>query len=319
MKYEYKTLEVDTYIDSLYEDGLQKSSTLTHDEIKNIVLDIGIFKLKGYAKAFREGLSKYTIDDLFDLYNTDRQIALNMISHTSKIEIKLKSLLIETVYSITDNPFAYLVKENYKDNFTLSNDSLHDWEVRVPNKRLKKEVYPHYRDYYIDRYDFKSNKEEYLGSKTLIELNERKDINYPPFHYFVESATLGTLINLISRFKIDDNDILKLLAKKFNLLSHKLFLNYLLRLKELRNRCAHNGRIFNRNYRGLTAFELHKEFRKTIYEHKLIDVYYSLHFLLNDIENFKNVENLVDSFISDNLSECNENTRDFMIRIMKTR
>ncbi len=39
-----------------------------------------IFRLKGYVKAFRNGLNAYSIDDLFELYDTDRQISSNMFT-----------------------------------------------------------------------------------------------------------------------------------------------------------------------------------------------------------------------------------------------
>ena len=98
-------------------------------------------------------------------------------------------------------------------------------------------------------YDFKSNKEEYLSGKNLIELNQKLDINYPPFHYFIENITLGSLINIISKLTLNNQSILKLIANKFNMYDSNVFLNYLLRLKEIRNRCAHNSRLFNRNFR----------------------------------------------------------------------
>ena len=61
-------------------------------------------------------------------------------------------------------------------------------------------------------YDFKSNKEKYLLGKTLIELNQKLDINYPPFHYFIENITLGSLINIISKLTLNNQSILKLIA-----------------------------------------------------------------------------------------------------------
>lgn len=97
-----------------------------------------------------------------------------------------------------------------------------------------------------------------------------------------------------------------------------VFLNYLLRLKEVRNRCAHNGRLINRNYRGLKAFlGKHRNFRKTIYEHKLIDVYYTLHLLLDDTNKFKSIDDLVNGFTIDNLSSCEDNIKNFVMGFLK--
>ena len=318
MKYIYKRLEIESYLTSLYKDGFKQSIEYSDDDIKNILLNIGIFKFKGYVKAFRQDVSNFFITDIIKLYNTDRIISLKMFELSSKIEVKLKASLIETIYELTDNPFFYLLKDSYIEDFTINNESIYDWEVKQTNPKQKKEIYLHYRDYYLANYDFESNKQEYLLNKTLIELNQKLDINYPPFHYFVENITLGSLINMISKLTLNNESILKLLANKFNMYDSNVFLTYLLRLKEIRNRCAHNGRLFNRNYRGVKAYGKHKTFRKTIYEHKLIDVYYSLHLLLGE-NDFKTVDELTENFKSDIFSNCEENIKNFVVNIMKTR
>lgn len=318
MKYKHKILSVDSYIDSLYEDGLKPSKSLAKEEVSNLVSNIGIFKLKGYAKAFRGDFSNYSVDNLFDLYNADREISSNMFILSSKVEVKLKAYLIETVYALTDNPFFYLLKESYIENFTINNESVYDWEVKPSSLRQNNEMYLHYRDYYLVHYDFESNKVKYLFNQELIPLNEKLNINYPPFHYFVENMTLGALIKLLAKLKVNDKSILKLVANRFNILNPKVFLAYLLRLKEIRNRCAHNGRLFNRNYRGVKAHEEHKQFRKIIFEHKLIDVYYSLYLLLEGKNRFNSVNELIESFKKNNLSSCDENTINWMMNILKT-
>ncbi|MEA3499105.1 MAG: Abi family protein [Campylobacterota bacterium] len=319
MKYTYKRLTLDSYLTSLYEDGFNKSSKLNDNEIKNSIENIGIFKFKGYVKAFRQDVSKFSIDDIINLYSVDREISSKIFELSSSIEIRLKAYLIDIVYNLTDNPFFYLIEDNYSDEFSINNDSLYDWEVKPYKRKQKSEVYLHYRDYYLENYDYKLNKEEYLSSQNLINLNETLDINYPPFHYFIENITLGALIKIISKLNINDHSILKHLANKFNMYDAKVFLNYLLRLKEIRNRCAHNGRLFNRNYRGVKAYGIHKKFRETIYEHKLIDVYYSLCILLEDTKDINIVDDLIEKFKNSILVSCDDSLKEFMINIMKTR
>lgn len=263
MKYTYKILTIDSYLETLYKDGFNKSSKFDNDELENLISTIGIFKFKGYVKAFRQDVSNFSIDDVINLYNADRSISSKMFELSSSIEIKLKA--------------------------------------------------------YLESYDFDLNKEEYLSNKKLIKLNEKLDINYPPFHYFVENITLGALLKMISKLNINNQSILKLLANKFNMYDGQVFLNYLYRLKELRNRCAHNGRLFNRNYRGIKAYGIHKKFRKTIYEHKLVDVYYSLCLLIADTKDIKIVDDLIEKFKNNILISCDNNLKEFVINIMKTR
>ncbi len=320
MKYVYKKLTIDSYLASLYHDGFKHSSKHSEEELKNIILNIGIFKFKGYVKAFRTNVSNYSMDDILDVYYADREVALNMFRLSSQVEIKLKSILIEVAYSLTDNPFFYLIKENYNEiGFSIKGEAISDWEVKAPHPQQKTEIYQYYQDYYLGRYDFESNKEFYLKDKELLNFGNTKTINYPPFHYFVENMTLGALISILSHLMIDGQSILKLIASKFNMYDPHVFLNYLLRLKELRNRCAHNGRIFNRNYRGVKAHGKHKEFRKIIYEHKLIDVYYAFCWLLNGKNKFETTEKLIEAFTDEIFKDCETNTKDLMVNIMRTR
>ena len=317
MRYKYKQLDIQTYISSLYCDGLQKSKTVEDSQIKEAASNIGLFKFKGYVKAFRNQLSHYSIDDILYLYNFDRELSTSMFKIVSTIEIKIKTYLIEAVYELTNNPFCYLLQENYKSEFKLANDSLYDWEVK--ETKAKKELYPHYRDYYLNKYTFEDNCSAYLYDKELIKLDEKKDINYPPFHYFIESATLGTVINLLSKLYVEDNDILKLVGKKFGIFKPEVFISYLLRVKELRNRCAHNGRIFNRNYRSVKAIGKYKTIRKDIYDHRLLDVYYTIYFLLGKENELTNSDNLRNKFILENFKSENQKMQEFILNCMRKR
>lgn len=317
MKYQYKPLDIQTYINSLYHDGLNKSLLLNEEIIKETISTIGLFKFKGYVKAFRDDLSNYSIDDILFLYAFDRDLSANAFKVISSIEIKIKTYLIESVYELTDNPFCYLLRNNYKNIFKLSSDSLHDWEVK--ETQTKKELYPHYRDYYLNKYAYLANYEEHLKDKELIKLDEKRDINYPPFHYFIESATLGTLINLLSKLKIEENDILKLVGRKFGVLKPEVFISYLLRVKELRNRCAHNGRIFNRNYRSVKAIGRYKTIRKEIYDHRLLDVYYTLCFLQDDEKELQNSSDLENRFVRENFKSKNQKMQEFILNCMRKR
>ena len=317
MKYIYKPLDIETYTNLLYQDGLKKTLLFDEESIIRTISLIGLFKFKGYVKAFRDNLSNYSIDDILFLYNFDRELSSNTFKLISSIEIKIKAYLIQSIYELTDNPFCYLLQNNYTSSFKLSSDSLHDWELR--ENRIKKELYPHYRDYYLNKYSYEDNYKEYLKDKELILLNEKKDINYPPFHYFIESATLGTVIHLLSKLEIKKNSVLKLVGRKFGIFKPEVFISYLLRVKELRNRCAHNSRIFNRNYRSVKAIGKYKSIRKDIYDHRLLDVYYTLYFLLDEEKKFENSNDLENRFIIENFKSENLKMQEFILNCMRKR
>jgi abortive infection bacteriophage resistance protein len=179
------------------------------------------------------------------------------------------------------------------------------------------ELYPHYRDYYLAKYNFKSNREAFLSNVPLISIDKQKNINYPPFHYFVESATLGTIINIVSKLQIEDKDIMKEVANKFGIYNPKVFISYLLRFKELRNRCAHSGRVFNRNYRSVKAIGKYKIIRKDIYDHRLLDVYFTLYFLLGEDKEFDNSKDLENKFIEENFKDRDKKMEEFILNCMR--
>lgn len=119
-------------------------------------------------------------------------------------------------------------------------------------------------------------------------------MNFPPFHYFVESATIGTVINMIFRMEIDGTPIIKPVAKGFGFFLPEVFGSYLLRLKEIRNRCAHNGRIFNRNYRTIKVLTPYRHYFSAADQHKGIHVWMTLLFMLEQLDrydDFKTFEN----------------------------
>ena len=314
MKYEYKKQTITKYIEQLYKYGFKKSSTLSDKCIEQRVKSIGIFRLKGYVQSFREHRADYYIDDLFDLYDVDREISINMFNIASSIETTLKTYLIEIYYKHTNNPFIYLCEDSYQEGFILPDNVKNNWHNSYKSPDNNKEVYKHYREYYLSNYSFQKNKDAYLKNKKLI-ICEDDNINYPPFHYFIESLTLGSLIKIIENLNIDKKSILWLLGKEFNFNNKQVFLRYLLRLRELRNRCAHNERLFNRNFHGVKAIGKHHEFRKTIYDKKLLDLYYSLKLLQNGGKNiYTDTNELKDDFKTKILK--NKNLEDFIMRII---
>ncbi len=128
-----------------------------------------------------------------------------------------------------------------------------------------------------------------LQNILLININDG-EYNYPPFKYLIESATLGCVISFIRSLKIGNTDIYSKTASNFGLGKNDKFLNYLKRLNEIRNRVAHGGRIFNRTFRSATGVGKYQLLRKEINNHKSLDVYIFLFFMLNQLNEYKNIE-----------------------------
>lgn len=308
MIYTYKKYDTSLYLDTQYGCGLGEPEVLCKDQCIEFIEHMGLFKFKGYLYAFKNELSSRGIEDILMLYGFDRFLSKYLMDLSLKVEAGVKTALVESAYALTENPFFYLDTASYNETFFLNAQEERDW-TPSPHPSPRRELYKHYRDYYLDKYDFSDNRNEYLSGRTLI--TSSTDANFPPFHYFIESATLGTVIKMIRKMEIRGEELLVKVALNYRI-QPGIFPAYLQRLNELRNRCAHNGRLFNRNYRSVKAFRTHKQFRRFMHEHRIIDVIVTMFYLLgrlngySDFSSFENdvLETLMEDFKND--SECSQ-------------
>lgn len=293
--YTHSISSIKNYIQKIYADGLHHSKYLSDTEIEEILTNIGLFKFKGYVRVYKDNMSSYSIDDALMLYFFDKYLTRIVMDITSSVETKLKTILVELCYKQIkvlpnghpqkNNPFFYLIQGNYKrTTFELNKGSVATWKnTQVdPNEN---ESFLHYGLYYKNTYDFQVNKQHFLNGQTLMRLHN--GINYPPFHYLIESATLGTVIELIKYLKIGNYDVLQKVATKFGVTNINVdFTPYLERLKELRNRAAHRERIFNRSYRSISRVSHFRAISQGISNHKFMDVYMFLFFMMEKLDGF---------------------------------
>ena len=330
--YSYRKITIPDFLKSLYEDGLKESALLGDVEIESILNTIGIFRFKGYLYAFRPNINRHSIDDVLIIYYFDKFLTRYVMELTSTIETILKTRLVETCYQRTNNPFFYLIDTNHKyRNFKINEASLNNWRHRQQDNLNEPESYLHYCLYYKAKYRFEANEKSFLQENTLIEICD--DVNYPPFHYFVENATLGVVINLIKSLKIGNYDILRAIGRTFGIKNPPTFKPYLERLNEVRNRAAHRERLFNRSFRSVAGIGRFETFRRGIPAHRFADVYLYLYFLLGrlpryaDYSNFRamEIESLLEDFKTDRMiaEDCfglntslNEDMREFLLRNM---
>jgi abortive infection bacteriophage resistance protein len=308
MIYSYQKKDISSYLWELQEKGLSKSTFLKDEEVRKILSYIGIFRFKGYLYAFRPRIEAYSIDDVLTIYYFDKFLTRYVMELTSTIETVLKTRLVEICYSRTENPFFYLLDKNHKyRNFRINKPSLENWKYRRHHESNEPENYLHYCLYYKAKYRFEANQTHYIQGESTIEICE--DVNYPPFHYFVESATLGVVINLVKSLKIEHYDLLRAVGRSFGVKNPKTFKPYLERLNELRNRAAHRERLFNRSFRSVTGVGSFEVFRKEIHPHRFADVYLYLFFLLGRLSRYPDyasfrkmeIETLLHDFKEDRL------------------
>lgn len=303
--YTHNIGSIKNYIQQIYNDGLSNSKYLENDEIVQLVSSIGLFKFKGYVRAFKNNMSNHSIDEALILYFFDKYLTRIVMDMTLSIETKLKTILVELCYGQIkklpngnpqkDNPFFYLIQNNYKQvlsptgqmsNFYLNVGAVANWKNIQADQNLA-ETYLHYGLYYRNTYDFVTNQQHFLTGVSL--MNIHSNINYPPFHYLIESATLGTVIKIVKHLKIGNFDLLQKVANKFGVTNTNInFEPYLDRLLEIRNRAAHGERIFNRSYRSITRIGHFSTLSQGLNNHKFLDVYLFLFFMLDKIDLFNN-------------------------------
>lgn len=304
-QYTHNIGSIRNYIQQIYTDGLQGSNYFNSNEIEELVSNIGLFKFKGYVRAYKNSMQDHFIDEVLIVYFFDKYLTRIVMDMTSSIETKIKTTLVELCYKQIknlpinhpqkNNPFFYLVQANYKSvqlqngqtvNFSLNKGAVSNWKNIQPNPNLT-ESYLHYGLYYRNSYDFNTNQQHFLSSEIL--MNTHNNINYPPFHYLIESATLGTVIKMVKYLKIGNFDLLQKVAVKFGVANTNVdFEPYLDRLAEIRNRAAHGERIFNRSYRSINRIGHFSTISQGLSNHKFIDVYLFLFFMLGKINKFSN-------------------------------
>ena len=326
-QYTHSISSIRRYIDKIYTDGLTRSVHLSDREIEEILTNIGLFKFKGYVRVYKNDMCSHSVDDVLILYFFDKYLTRMIMDVTSSVETKLKTTLVELCYKQIkvlpnghpqkNNPFFYLIQDNYKlvekndeeVEFSLNYGSVRTWK-NSEIETNENEAYLHYGLYYKDTYDFDTNKQHFLSTETLMKLHS--GINYPPFHYFIESATLGTVIEIVKYLKIGNYDMLQKVATKFGVSNANIdFTPYLERLKEVRNRAAHRERIFNRSYRSISRVRQFHRISQGLSDHKFMDVYMFLFAMLGKIDGFNNatefedgeILRLFDAFKEDHLIE----------------
>lgn len=202
---------------------------------KRILTENNYFFLKGYNQLLLDSNDNYKKDvdfeDLFDLYILDKDIKMIVFRHLLEIEQKIKANLsnfISSKYGIKET--QYLKKSNF--------DSTNQYVARVIKKiKEQKKIYGEKNDavkYYKDKY------------------------NYVPLWVLSKSLTMGTIRDLYSIMKPDDQDriskeILYINIEKKRVVKLKSIIAL---LADVRNMCAHDEILMCYKHKRIHISEL---------------------------------------------------------------
>ena len=222
--------------------------------------------INGYKAVFKDENSNYnantSFEEIFALYEFDKNIKAIFLKYTLEIEVIIKSLMSNTLaeeYGVED----YLKLENFDDN---ANEEL----VNVFIEKIEKEI----DDNYIKHPAIKHYKDTY---------------NFVPPFVLTKILTFGAISRDYSLLKQSDRQKIS----KYFKLSDKLLRQILINLTMVRNISAHSDRLFNyRNKYDIRFKNIEKGYNRKEYLCNLYMIIKSMKVLLDE-EKYQEFENLL--------------------------
>lgn len=195
--------------------------------------------INGYKSVFKDENSNYkentSFEEIFALYEFDKNIKAIFLKYTLEIEVVIKSLMANTLaeeYGVED----YLKLENLDEN---SNEDL----INDFIEKIKKEI----DDNYIKHPAIKYYKDTY---------------NFVPPFVLTKILTFGAISRYYSLLKQSDRQKIS----KYFKLSDKLLRQILINLTMVRNISAHSDRLFTyRNKYDISFKNIEKDYNRKEY------------------------------------------------------
>ncbi|PKD21817.1 hypothetical protein APR41_02220 [Salegentibacter salinarum] len=220
MKYSKPPRTIKEHLELLEDRGL---SIENPERAIKYLTNIGYFRITGYMYHLQESDGSHrfkeptTFNDIIQHYHFDKKLRSLILEYLERIEVSLRARLTDYM-SLNHGFFWYTEKDLFEDYaiFTKINEEIVD-SFRDPQERFLKA--------------FKAN----------------YDNEIPPSNMAMEILSLGRLSRLYKGLKNDEEKLQ--IAKDFGLPS-TILSSWFIFLNNVRNICAHHGRLWNR---GLTA------------------------------------------------------------------
>ena len=195
------------------------------EKAKKFLLNNSYYRVGSYSFPFEEKypqvidrdhkLKKGTnFNDVIELYNFDFIIRNLLLKYISIVETSIKTAITYIVSNHYTSSSTWFVDPGVVEKSYLSE---FDKKVYTAKFRLNKVIKNHHLKYPKD--------------------------SYAPAWKTIEFMTLGAVIELFK--SIIDSLLKNQIAKKYNIKSTKIFINYIQSIRDLRNLCAHGSVIFD--------------------------------------------------------------------------
>lgn len=224
MIYSKSPLSIIQQIEQLKQRGL-----IISDEISanHYLSTIGYYRLSGYWWPMQSDKVKHifkpesTFENIISIYNFDKELRLLLFDVIECIEIALRTKLI---YHLSHEVTPWW----FEDSNNFKNIINHNEIIESIDRELQKS-----KDVFIVEH-----KKKYCT-----------DTRRPPAWKTLEVITFGTISKLYSSLKSTIKSKDKI-AIEFGTVNHTFLPSWLLSIAQIRNICAHHGRLWNKNLPG---------------------------------------------------------------------
>ncbi|MEL7270171.1 MAG: Abi family protein [Bacteroidota bacterium] len=202
---------------------------LNHDKVKEILLDIGYYRLGFYWNPFEidddhnftEG-TKFS--DIVNLYYLDVDLRGILTKYLNRIELNFRTKLI------------YYVSNKYKQSPTWFMD----------NKVVRRDFIENFESHYT---------EDFINDNKPLKKHHEKYINdrFAPAWKTLEFLTFGSVAKIYK--SLLDEDIKVRISELYGVRNYPKFINLLNTIVYVRNCCAHSSVMFDLNLsKSISAF-----------------------------------------------------------------
>ena len=214
-----KATTVDEQIQKLKDRGMVFENGLEIEKAKEILLDIGYYRLGFYWYYFQDETThlfkeKIKLDDVVKLYYFDFDLKMLLLRYIYRIEVHFRTQLI------------YFASNHYSDNNT--------WFVDA--KVIDNQIFKEFNSIYFN-----------LKTKntTLIKHHKKHSCDYAPAWKVFEFLTFGQIFKFYSNLK--NEELRKKISGVYGFRDVSMLNNYFISLINVRNICSHNGVLFDFN------------------------------------------------------------------------
>ena len=203
---------------------LQKRGLIVEDfaRAERYLMSLGYYRLSAYCFPFEVDKQQHlfaegtTFDDVLSIYIFDRKLRCLFVEAMERIEIHLRAQWVNRLIQSTQNPFAHMERKNF------NNQEKYIKQLSKLMSTLSSRQKEPYVKHFYEKYEESS----------------------PPLWSCVQLMSFGELATWVDITA--DNVVKKKIAQSVGFPDYKPFSSFVQSLIEVRNICAHHGRLWNK-------------------------------------------------------------------------